>query len=91
VTITVKINRLPGNGTPTLNQTITLLAMDSTQNPNNQVGRFRNLNTITDATGTCVNYFSIPLPNPYTGKVKFLVTTPTTASGNIISDSITAF
>ena len=89
VIVTVKINRLPGNGTPTPSQTITLTALDSTQNPNNQVGRFRNFDTVTDSSGSCVNYFSIPLTNPYTGKVKLLATIPTNSSGHIITDSAT--
>lgn len=84
VTVTVKISRLPGNGIPTPSQNITLIAKDST---NNLVGRFRNYTTITDVSGSCVNYFSIPLTNPFTGKVKLLTTIPTNPLGNIISDS----
>lgn len=93
VTVTVKISRFPGHGTPTPNQNITLIAMDSTQNPSHQVGRFRNFTTLTDASGSCINYFSIPLTNPYTGKVKLLATSPTDVSGNFIADStfITAY
>jgi hypothetical protein len=89
VTVTVKISRFPGHGTPTPSQNITLVAMDSTQNPSHQVGRFRNFTTLTDASGSCVNYFSIPLTNPYTGKVKLFATAPTDILGNFISDSTT--
>lgn len=87
VTITVKISRLPGHGVPTANQNITLIAMDSTGNPNRKVGRFRNYTTLTDASGNCINYISIPLSNPYIGSVKLFTTIPKDISGNIISDS----
>lgn len=89
VTVTVKVSRLPGHGVPTASQSITLVAMDSTGSPVHQVGRFRNFTTLTDASGSCTNYFSIPLSNPYTGKVKLLTTIPTDVSGNFISDSTT--
>jgi hypothetical protein len=84
VVVTIKINRLFGDGSPTSYQAITLTALDSTQNP---VGRFRNFSTITDASGSCVNYFSIPVANPYTGKIKLLATVQKNSAGDIIADS----
>jgi len=89
VTVTVKISRFAGHGTPTPGQNITLIAMDSTQNPNQQVGQFRNFTTRTDGAGNCLNYFSIPFTNAYYGKVKFLATVPTDDSSKFISDSTT--
>lgn len=90
VTVTVKIERLPGNGSPTPGQTITLRALDNNLNP---VGSFRNFNTLTDAAGICTNYFSIPLSNPYTGTVTFEATVQTNLSGTTITNSktITAY
>jgi hypothetical protein len=85
VVVTVKVSRLPGNGTPTPGQTITLVALDNAQNP---IGRFRNLNNTTDAAGTCINYFSIPLTNPYLGPVKLLTTVQKSITGNTITDSV---
>ena len=87
VTVSVKINRLPGNGTPSSSQNINLIAIDSTQNINNKVGEFRNFTTLTDASGTCINYFSIPISKPYFGKVKFLATIQNSTSGSTIKDS----
>lgn len=87
VTVTVKLSRAQGKGNPTPGQRISLLAIDSTGDVSRQVGRFRNLNTVTDASGTCVNYFSVPLTSPYLGKVKFLSSVSKDISGRTISDS----
>jgi hypothetical protein len=86
VIVTVKINRLPGNGITTANQIISLVALDNNNNP---VGHFRNFNTITDASGSCINYFSIPMASPYIGTVKFTATVQTNSSGNTITDTQT--
>ncbi|MTH15818.1 hypothetical protein [Flavobacterium sp. LC2016-01] len=90
VTVTVKIDRLPGNGSPTPGQTIVLTALDNNLNP---VGSFRNFNTLTDTSGICTNYFSIPLTNPYTGTVTFKATVQSNSSGTTIpaSQTITAY
>ncbi len=90
VIVTVKISRSPGKGIPTPNQNITLNAMDNKGSP---VGRFRNFNTFTDASGNCINYFSIPLTTRDTFDVKLLTSIRHNLYGEIISDStlITAY
>lgn len=86
LTVTIKISRSPGKGNPTSYQAATLSALDSTGQP---VGRFRNYNAMTDAAGNCLNYFSIPTSNPYTGRVKLIATVPADEAGRMITDSAT--
>lgn len=86
VSITVQCRRNPGTGTPSIGQSVTLSAVDSTQKP---IGVFRNLNLLTDASGNCVNYFSLPLGSTYLGKVYLSASVVSDATGKTISDTAT--
>src|ERR1700710_1040773 len=69
VTVTVQIKRKVGTGIPSIGQTISLSAVDSTIN-GIAIGNFRNKSLTTDAAGACVNYFSLPPTNTYLGTIK---------------------
>lgn len=86
VTITVQTKRNPGTGTPSVGQPITLSALDSTKKV---IGSFRNLNLLTDATGNCVNYFSLPIGATYTGKILISAGIQSDPTGKTINDAAT--
>jgi hypothetical protein len=86
ITATVQIKRNTGTGTPSFGQTITLTALDAAQHT---IGNFRNLILTTDATGSCVNYFSLPVGNTFTGVIQLIATVPTNTAGGIASDTQT--
>lgn len=86
VTITVQCRKNPGSGTPSIGQAITLSARDSTQKP---IGIFRNLNLLTDASGNCINYFSMPSGSTYVGKIYLTASVVNDPSGMSISDATT--
>lgn len=83
VTVTIVLNRNIGTGTVSSGQTVTLSVVDSLNNP---IGQFRNKILLTDASGKCVNYFSLPLNNTYLGKITATATTVNSAN-QTISDS----
>jgi hypothetical protein len=86
ITVTVQIKRNPGNGTPSLAQTITLTAFDAAQHT---IGNFRNLNLSTDANGSCINYFSLPVGNTYIGSIQLIAAASSNVNGGTVSDSQT--
>lgn len=86
VTVTIQTKRNPGEGTPSTAQAVTLTALDNTQA---NIGSFRNLTLVTDVSGNCVNYFSMPLGSTYTGTVTFKASVQTDVTGKTNSDSQT--
>lgn len=83
-TVTVQCRRNIGTGTPSIGQAITLTALDNDLKP---IGVFRNLNLMTDASGNCVNYFSLPLGSAYLGKITLTASVASDLTGKLISDA----
>jgi hypothetical protein len=85
VTLTIQLTRNTGTGSVSINQAVAIVATDSLNNP---IGQFRNKTILTDATGKCVNYFSLPLTNNYTGKVIFTATSTNNSNQPIAATAI---